>query len=432
MAKASTYYQARWHSFEGSSALTVRELLSPQNLFGVSPFQIVGGDDIPVAYEQAREQAISLLEIGDFLDCKLLHLSNGERRKVMIARGVAKYPRILILDGPFVGLDCRFRERLATVIEELMGTGMIVIVATTRAEEVPTRATHLMVVREGRVVLCGEKQDVLSRVSTEEAIGGGHEVGAPRDLSVRPVRVRGAENGDPEVLVRLDGVRVCYDGKAVLQDVDWTIRRGEHWALLGANGAGKSTLLSLLSADNPQVHANRVAVLGWSPGGGESIRGMRGRIGWVSPELQLHYRTARPCLDVVCSGYFGSIGLFERPSPEQHDEAREWLVALGMTGVGDRPFDSVSDGVRRVVLLARALVVRPALLILDEPCQGVDERHRGLILDSVDWVVRTQGVTVVFVTHHQDELPTCITHVLRLAGGRVVEGGAVRAIETGA
>ena len=303
-----------------------------------------------------------------------------------------------------------------------MASGMSVIAATTRLDEVPRAATHLLVVRDGTVVRSGEKGAVLAECPVADT----PPLPPPRKGGRLPPGRPSVDRGDvredsPGALVQMEHVCVRYGERDVLRDVSWTVRPGEHWALLGANGAGKSTLLSILSADNPQAYANCVTVLGWTPNGGMNVREMRRRIGWVSPEMQLHYRTSRSCLDVVCSGYFGSVGLFQQPTPEQRCAADERLSRLGMHEVAERPFDGVSDGARRMVLLARALVAHPRLLILDEPCQGVDGRHRRLVLESVDRAAETECLAVVFVTHHHDELPSCITNTLRLDDGRVVD-----------
>jgi molybdate transport system ATP-binding protein len=217
-------------------------------------------------------------------------------------------------------------------------------------------------------------------------------------------------------------VRVSYDGTPVLRGIDWTVREGERWALLGPNGAGKTTLLSLILGDNPQAYANQIALFGRQRGSGESIWEIKRRIGWVAPELHLYYPIAATGFDVVCSGFFDSVGLYRRCSPQQRDEARAWMARLSIAGCAEAAFRQLSEGEQRMVLVARALVKRPQLLVLDEPCQGLDTRNRDRVLEAVDSV---GNIGMIYVTHEADEMPKTITHVIRLEAGRVISKGAL-------
>ena len=215
-------------------------------------------------------------------------------------------------------------------------------------------------------------------------------------------------------LVRLRDVTVRYGKTVILHDFNWTIRAGESWALLGPNGSGKTTLLSLILGDNPQVYTNDVIVFGRQRGGGESVWDVKRHIGWVSPELHLHFNDSGTCLEVVGSGFYDTVGLFQPLPARQRHKARRWLARFQLLESADRPLFALSAGLQRMVLLARALVKRPRLLILDEPCQGLDSAHRNLFLRTVDALIRDGMATVVYVTHRQDEIPPSISHVLRL------------------
>jgi molybdate transport system ATP-binding protein len=214
-------------------------------------------------------------------------------------------------------------------------------------------------------------------------------------------------------------VNVSYNGVRILRNVDWTVRRGEHWALLGANGAGKTTLLSLILGDHPQVYANDVRLFGQRRGSGESIWEIKQRIGWVAPELHLHYPRDVTGQQVVCSGFYDSIGLYRCSTAREKREAQAWMSHLGLSGIRDKPFARLSEGQQRLVLLARALVKTPELLILDEPCQGLDAANRARVRQTIEAVGRQLDTSVVYVTHNPDELPRIITHVLRLERGRI-------------
>ncbi len=231
----------------------------------------------------------------------------------------------------------------------------------------------------------------------------------------------------PRVIVELRDVTVRYGATTILDRVSFTMRRGEHWALSGPNGAGKSTLLSLVLADNPQAYANRVRLFGRRRGTGESIWEVKARIGAVSPELHAHYPGGTRVLEAVCSGLTGTLGLYRPCTGEEQARARRWLARFGLGDAEARNLVELSYGSQRLVLVARALVADPELLVLDEPCQGLDADGRRRVIDAVDAAAASARAAVLFVTHRPDELPRCITHALRLEQGRVIEAGPRRA-----
>jgi molybdate transport system ATP-binding protein len=214
-------------------------------------------------------------------------------------------------------------------------------------------------------------------------------------------------------------VTVRYGRTTILRNVNWRIRTNENWALLGPNGSGKTTLLSLIIGDHPQAYENHVEVFGRQRGDGESIWDLKRRIGWVSPELHLHFNQAATCGDVVASGFNATIGLFEPLTRRQWATARRWLRKFQLLAYAQTPLYAVSAGLQRMVLLARALVTSPQLLILDEPCQGLDAAHRALFIQTVEGLIRSGSVAVIYVTHRPDEIPPSIRRVLRLRAGAV-------------
>lgn len=212
----------------------------------------------------------------------------------------------------------------------------------------------------------------------------------------------------------MNSVTVCYGEKVIFDKLDWTIRQNESWALLGPNGSGKTTLLGLILGDHPQVYGNNVVVFGKKRGTGESMWDIKRHIGWFSPELLLHFEQDASCFEVVASGFHDSIGLFERPTPRQRAAVRALLKEYDIASQADEPLYGLSAGVQRIVLLLRALVKNPRLLILDEPCHGLDRAHREFFVHAVNEVVRFQAATVVYVTHRRDEIPPLITRQLVL------------------
>jgi molybdate transport system ATP-binding protein len=231
---------------------------------------------------------------------------------------------------------------------------------------------------------------------------------------------------DSASLIEMTDVSVTYGSVEVLKNISWTVKPSQRWMLLGHNGAGKSTLLSLILADNPQSYANTISLFGKERGSGESVWDIKKKIGWVSPELQIYYAKTVSCLEVVCSGFFDSVGLFQACSTAQIATASDWISAFGIDALSGSPFQSISTGQQRLVLLARALVKNPVLLLLDEPCQGLDGAHRDDFIGLIDQLCEQIPITLIYVSHDPEEMPGVTTHQLKLEHGRISQIGPLR------
>jgi molybdate transport system ATP-binding protein len=445
-----TVLQSRWNSIEEEGALQVRDFLSYERVAEVNPFEITDRHrTMRPAFERRKRRAIELLDLAPILDRTLLSLSNGETQRVQLARTLSKPMRLLVLDEPFVGLDGATRQHFRRVLDHLMETALRVLVITTRLEDLPQSITHILCVNQCRLVAAGPRAEILSDLRVRRLLSGGPlsrrgytaRLPRPRKEETLPGSARAtasAQSGTngtfPDApapvpralrprsktrrLVEMHDVSVRYGNAIILQNIHWTILTGQSWALLGPNGSGKTTLLSLLLGDNPQAYSNDVRVFGQPRGSGESVWQLKRRIGWVSPELHLHFDDWLSCRDVVISGFHETAGLYEPSTPLQKAAARRWLKRLQLLEFAETPLYELSAGLQRMVFLARALVKRPQLLVLDEPCQGLDFQHRALLVNAIDALIRAGEVTAIFVTHRMDEIPRSIKRVLRLSAGR--------------
>jgi len=407
LRRRAGYHQARWQSFEADESPTVAEALAAAGPAGPA--------DGPLF-----DNAIDLLGLRPLLPRRLVHLSNGESRRAALACLLVQQPRLLILDNPYAGLDASSRAALEAGMEALFARGSpAVLFVTARPAELPAAVTHVCLVTGGRVAALGLRADVLVK-SPAAAPAPAPVSGFDASITRFSAALRAQEHSLPPVLVDLQSVSVVVDGTAILQDVTWQVRRGERWALLGPNGAGKTTLLSLILADHPQAYRNCITLFGRPRGSGETIWEIKEKIGWVSPELQAFYPPETTCRAVVASGFFDSSGLHRRPSPVQAAAAEGWLDAFGLSPLAAQSFQSLSAGQQRLALLARALVKNPPLLILDEPCHGLDDVNRRVFLDLVDRLCAQSPVSLVYITHDPLEIPSAVTRTLRLASGRVI------------
>jgi len=416
----SSFYQSRWHSGFSEGRYTVAQFLSQASVEDINPFQLDAPKGDPRRFCENRRRFSRWLGIEPLFRRRLGVLSNGEQRRVLLVHTLLRSPRLLILDDPFGTLDQTTRARLKTVIHRLMRAGLPVLLITNRPDELPSRTTHLLLVRNHQIIAQGTRCAMLNHPLARE-LGSGliPLVETPR----RGVRTARRSVPTPP-LVELNHVTVRLGNQRILDDVTWTMRRGENWALVGPNGSGKTTLLSLIQGDNPQAYALDLRLFGLRPETTQTLWHMRRQIGWLSPELHLHYPAGWSCRDVVCSGFLNTVGLYEPCTSRQRAAGRDWLRRLGLAHRAEQSFGELSLGDQRLVLLARAAVKKPKLLVLDEPCQGLDASHRLLILTTVDRVIGETRAGLIFVTHHAKEVPASITHVLQLKSGRVQQSRA--------
>lgn len=389
-ADGSYYYQQRWNSQDMENIPVVGDLL-PQ-----------------CKDEKLKESLYTLFRIEEMLQKPIILLSSGELRKFQLTKTLLSGPRVLIMDNPFIGLDARTRDLLKSLLAELIKViGLQVILVLSKSDDIPDFITHVITVEN---MICGEKlpRSEYSGVCVPEKMLSDEKVQAILDMPYKDNLYKAAN------VVKLNKVSIRYGERTILRELDWTVKCGEKWALSGENGAGKSTLLSLVCADNPQSYACDITLFDRKRGSGESIWEIKKHIGYVSPEMHRAYLKNIPAIDIVASGLHDSIGLYKRPKEEDRKVCLFWMDIFGVKQLADRSFLQLSSGEQRLVLLARAFVKDPELLILDEPLHGLDLYNRRLVKDVIETFCRRNDKTMIMVTHYKEELPACITDSLYL------------------
>ena len=386
-----TYFlQQRWNQMEiDEETPTVGRKLE-------EAFQLAGED---TAERRALQKHIyELFHLEDLLDKYIILLSSGELRKYKLASSLFTNPRVLIMENPFIGLDAQTRDQLKALLGMLAREqGLQIILVLAKTDEIPEFITHVVEVKDMKV---------LPKVAHR-----GQSLCNP--VAGTPFSQLGQSPCATEV-IRFNRVTIRYGERTILKDLDWTVRQGEHWALSGDNGSGKSTLLSLVCADNPQSYACDISLFGHKRGSGESIWDIKRHIGYVSPEMHRSYKQNIPAIQIVASGLKDSVGLYVRPSETEKEQCRKWMNVFSIGHLAERKFMEMSSGEQRLVLVARAFVKNPDLLILDEPLHGLDDFNRRMVKDIVDEYCKNPDVTLIYVTHYQEELPHCIDHSLFL------------------
>ena len=350
----------------------------------------------------------SALGLENLLDQGFLTLSTGERRRLMLARVLIQNPPLLILDEPFDGLDQAFRDPLKKLLE-----GRDLVIVANRLSDLDGLVSHLACVENGQCLLAGKCDEVILNEAFQHLMELDREaIEIPKSDAVE------VPDGP---LVEMKNVTVIHGGRKIISSLDWTVKRGQNWKISGPNGCGKSTLVNLVTGDHSQCYSNDVTVMGVKRGSGETVWDIKALIGIVSPTLHQQYRVGANALTVVASGFFDSVGIYQEVAPEYVAAAKEWLELIGMTPWQSRSFRSLSYGQQRLLLIARALVKQPPLLILDEPCQGLDPMNRALVLEVIDRISSTGLTQILYITHEPEDRLECVTHELRHDGEKWVE-----------
>ena len=368
------------------------------------------------------------------VDDERILLSSGELRKHSLSKVLGTEPCLLILDNPFVGLDAASRlvlgEQLRAIVQGGKTSLMLVL---SREDEIPPFMTHVVEVKDEVVLPKKRLADWLAERNSEEAGSKGMACGPGQAISTGDAHCNAdspsSENGpsarraadDPASsteIVRLNKVTIRYGERTILKDLDWVVRKGEHWSLTGPNGSGKSTLLGLVCADNPQSYACDISLFGRKRGSGESIWDIKKHIGYVSPELHRSFKRDITAERIVANGLRDFHGLFTKANEEEIRTARKCLERFGAGHLAGTSFLNMSSGEQRIVLLARAFVKNADLLILDEPFHGLDDENVRMVRGIIEEYCQNPDNTLLMVTHRMEELPSCIDHNLTLKVNR--------------
>ena len=396
------FFQQRFISLHDEEAPLVRHLLLKKKFFLQTDRYI---DDMawPETDPDKLDEALRIADLSEeILDRKLLSLSNGELRRVLLARMWMENPQWVYFNDLFGGLDPEYRRHLASSVVQLSKRdGLKVAVRLAREDELLPEIPAFVYADKTFTQYAGELPSEMAapKYSKKEL----------KDYEI--VNLGSPDTSDPEILFDLKNINVQFGDTVVLKNLNWTVRKGEHWAVMGENGAGKSTLLGMLTADHPQIYKNDITLLGERPGHGLNIWEHKAKLGFFSPELALQYREDLSLSEVLCTGFTSNLCKAENTTWEERAKAKEWLNYLGFEDV-DARFRSLSPIDKRVVLMARAAIRPPKVLLLDEPTQGLKGEYREKIFSLLQLL--SKETTIILVSHYEEEWPPCMTHLLRM------------------
>ncbi len=392
----------------------------------------------PIAARLDTMPEIKLCGVERILDRGLKHMSTGEIRRTLLCRALLSGCKLLILSDPFAGLDVDSRRILleffdTIVSKQISATGLSatfprIIVSMERYHEIPGGINRVLEFTGKKISFCGTKEafEKIAEARNEEKKKTEEQERKAFLETLERIRresdaltAEAKQTPVPDSLIQFTNVNVGWGEHQVLVDLNWEVKKGVHWLLRGPNGSGKTTILELITGDNMQVFREDIKIFGRRRGSGETIWDIKKQLGIVSYRLHVEYRMVggTDLQSVIISGFHDSIGLYEQASDFEIATARAWLALAGFGGREHETFSSLSYGEQRAVLILRAAVKSPRVLILDEPCHGLDENYRGKILDLLATIAGTGTTTLLHVTHDPSEVLDCEKHVLELHPG---------------
>lgn len=391
--RSNLYYQQRFQSFDESTTEKVAQYLQIDSSAHKNNFE---------------KKWRSLLNIDTLLDKNLIHLSNGENKRVQLYKSILQKTEWIIFDQPFIGLDVETRTLLSTAMNALNEDGITYLLLISNTD-LPQSVEQVYVLENGKLS---------DTIPVNQFIQNPAYYFSPQRKQWNSSLLELEEKIFPyKNFVSLHNVNIHYGDKYLLKNINFTVAPNTAYCVYGHNGAGKSTLLSLITADHPQAYSNDVYLFDRKRGTGESIWYIKKNIGYLSPELHLYFDANSTCYETIGSGFFDTIGLFRKLNDTQDQKIKQWLQLLDLEHLSDKRLSTCSTGEQVQILLARACIKTPALLILDEPCQGLDENQTQMINDLIDMIFEKSNMSVLYVTHYHHQIPKCISQFYQLVNG---------------
>ncbi|TCC96745.1 ATP-binding cassette domain-containing protein [Pedobacter psychroterrae] len=410
---AAAHYVANWYQFkdlEGQSNFYYQQRYNKQSTETTASVR-AELENYARKHQLHLSEVVAILDALDFtelLDATLIQLSSGEHKKLQLTKAIWLKPQLLILDQPYNGLDARSRQNLNILLEEVCSHGTQLILISNE-QEIPASIHRYAEIRDGRLheIAAGQRFSGLQQQVTRPV---------PEFLS-NPTVFSSFQ------IIKMIDVNISYGEKHVLKNINWEVNAGEKWLLQGPNGSGKSTLLSLITGDHPQAYANNFYLFGNKRGSGESIWEIKQRIGLISPELHWYFDPSATVWQSIASGFYDSSGLFCDPGYTKRKQTDELVHYFGLEEYKNVLMSELPLGHQRLALLARTIIKNPELLILDEPCQGLDQQQTKHFNQLVDELCEN-GTTLIYVGHFESQLPACIEKRI------VLKNGEVKSVET--
>jgi len=371
--------------------------------------QVMTGNlfDFNLAFKDLRGEIFSTETLQYFIDEELRHdhfeivagknntlacSSSGEQRKALLSYIIGKKPGFIIIDNVFESLDKDTRQLILQTLKEIASSTILIQVFNRKRELLPFIQTVYSIAG------CS----VVEKQAAEIFLSGLKLKGSEFFTGTIPPPLTHYEL-ESSTLVKMNNISVQFNGQPVLENICWEIKKGDFWQLAGPNGSGKSTLLALITGNSPKGYGQDLEIFGHRKGSGETVWELKEKIGYFTPSMTLHFERLDSIEQMIISGFFDSVGLYIKPSDRQVQLAREWLVLIGMNKNKNQAFRMLPDGHQRMILIARAMVKHPPLLILDEPTSGLDDEMAVLFTGLINKIAAETGTAILYVSHKEEE-----------------------------
>ena len=384
----------------------INSILSGESIGALAVFNESKGmlfSDLTIAKFIEQEHRHHTIEISKSENRQLHTFSSGERRKVLLDYCLAQKPDFIIFDNPFDHLDKQSRLRLSSQLTELSASISLIQLAY-REKDLLSFISNKGHVRNNSF----EMSDIPKLNQTYKRIS---DYEFPNALLSFQKRY--------ENIIRFDKVSIAYDDKPIVTNIAWEVKPGQFWQLIGPNGSGKSTLLSLITGENPKAYGQNITIFDRKKGSGESIWDLKSKIGHFSTNFAELFQRNHTVEHMVLSGFFDSVGLYAKPSGLQQQKALQWLDIIDMKHLKNVCFNRLTLGQQRLVLIVRALIKQPPLLILDEPFEGLDQENTNLVAQLLNTLIEKTEITLIYVSHTIEKslVPSHIYELLPNANG---------------
>lgn len=314
-------------------------------------------------------------------------MSSGEQKKALLQYILSSKPDYIILDNPFDSLDHDFQKQLKKLLLEASQDIIFLQFASRVSDVLPFITTFAKLNRNHLEPL--NKQNTSPKLESNFFNG---KIPSP----ITQIKV------PDEILVQFENVSISYGEKSILNGINWTVKKGEFWQLIGNNGSGKSTMLSMITGDNPKAYGQNISLFGKKKGTGESVWEVKQKLGYFSPVMTYKFSGRFSIEQMLISGLNDSIGLYTRPTEIQKRKIKEWLVLLNLWAEREILFADLSLGQQRLIMAVRAMVKHPPLLILDEPTTGMDDTAASLLVSLANKIATETSTTIIFVSHRNE------------------------------
>jgi len=333
--------------------------------------------------------------------------SSGEKRKALLQYLLSQEPDFLVLDNPFDSLDRTSVSDLKLSLQRISETTVIIQLFNRKEDLLPFLDSILKV----------ENEQIVEIFEVSEFQQNNNETNFSEIRNIPPAPVK--FQGVPDILVKMKNVSVSYEGKPVLENISWEIRKGDFWQLTGPNGAGKTTLLSMIYGDNPKAYGVDLYLFGNKKGSGVSVWEIKKKIGYFSPALTELFHRRNTVMEMLISGLVDSVGLYQKPGDREIRLAKEWLKTLNLEDKSAKIFTELSELHKRMILIGRAMIKHPPLLILDEPTTSLDDKSALQITSLINLIAKKSSTTIVFVSHRKEKglEPKAVYHLIPSENG---------------